>query len=136
MLYEDTFHLLGVARYLNVAVVSAESAPASPWPLPAGPWREGWDALGRADVIVVTRKHAAPDSAAALARRLDERREAGKGGPPLVCVAHLAVSHLEGMRSGARVALPLLGGRRVLAAAGIAEPQGCAAQLPRVAALV
>jgi len=136
LVLDDAFQLLCVARDLNVAVVSAESATASRWPLPAGPWREGWDALGRADVIVVTRKHAAPDSAAALVRRLDERREAGKGRPPLVCVAHLAVSHLEGMRSGARVALPLLGGRRVLAAAGIAEPQSFATQLRRLGAIV
>jgi len=136
LVLDDAFQLLGVARDLNVAVVSVESALASPWPLPAGPWREGWDALGRADVIVVTRKHAAPDSAAALARRLDERGEAGKGGPPLVCLAYLAVSHLEGMRSGARLALPLLGGRRVLAAAGIAEPQSFAAQLRRLGATV
>src|SRR6184192_959087 len=136
LVLDDAFQLLCVARDLNVAVVSAESATASRWQLPAGPWREGWDALGRADVIVVTRKRAAPDSAAALARRLDERREAGKGRPPLVCVAHLAVSHLEGMRSGARVALPLLGGRRVLAAAGIAEPRSFATQLRRLGAIV
>ena len=135
LVLDDAFQLLGVARGLNVAVVSAESATASPWPLPAGPWREGWAALGRADVIVVTRKHAAPDSAAALARRLEQPREEGRG-PPLVCVAYLAVSHFEGMRSGARMALPVLGGRRVLAAAGIAEPESFAAQLRRLGAIV
>src|SRR2546430_12102007 len=64
LVLDDAFQLLAVARDLNIAVVSAESAVASPWPLPAGPWREGWDALGRADVLVVTRKHAAPDAAA------------------------------------------------------------------------
>src|SRR5439155_288964 len=44
---DDAYQLLGVGRDLNIAVVSAESAGASPWPLPAGPWREGLDALGR-----------------------------------------------------------------------------------------
>jgi len=100
LVLDDAFQLLAVARDLNIAVVSAESVAGSPWPLPAGPWREGWDALARADVIVVTRKHATADAATALARRLEAGE--GKGGRTLlVCVAHLAVSQLEGMRSGA-----------------------------------
>src|SRR2546425_1714384 len=52
------------------------------------PWREGWDALGRADVLVVTRKHAAPDAAAALARRLEQRWVDGKRGPTLRSEEH------------------------------------------------
>src|SRR5207245_2706494 len=106
----------------------AESVAGSPWPLTAGPWREGWDALARADVIVVTRKHATADAATALARRL-EAGEGQRGRTLLVCVAHLAVSQLEGMRSGAPTGLQVLGGRRVLAAAGIADPESFAAQL-------
>src|SRR5205823_7719638 len=74
LVLDDAFQLLSVARDLNIAVVSAESAEASRWLLPAGPWREGWDALERADAIVVTRKHAPPEAAEALARRLAERR--------------------------------------------------------------
>jgi len=136
LVLDDAFQLLAVARDLNIAVVSAESAVASPWLLPAGPWREGWDALGRADVLVVTRKHAAPDAAAALARRLEQRWVDGKRGPTLVCVASLAVSHLEGMRSAAHVALRVLGGRRVLAAAGIADPESFAVQLRGLGAMV
>ena len=55
---DDAYQLIGVARDLNIALVSAESAAGSPWPLPAGPWRERWDTLDRADVIIVTRKRA------------------------------------------------------------------------------
>src|SRR5256886_712717 len=58
LVLDDAYQLLGVARDVNVAVVSAESWAGSPWPLPAGPWRERWEALHRADLIVVTRKHA------------------------------------------------------------------------------
>ena len=58
LVLDDAFQLLSVARDLNIAVVSAESAEASRWLLPAGPWREGWDALERADAIVVTRSRA------------------------------------------------------------------------------
>src|SRR5206468_2781977 len=83
-----------VARDLNIAVVSAESVGLSLWPLPAGPWREGSDALERADLIVVTRKRAPLDAAAGVADWLARRRRETP-----VCVAHLALSHLEGLRS-------------------------------------
>ena len=43
------------------------------WPLPAGPWREDWGALGRADVIVVTRRRAAVAESRALAGRIAAR---------------------------------------------------------------
>lgn len=124
LVLDDAYQLLSVARDLNVALVSAESAAGSQWLLPAGPWRERWDALQRADVIVVTRKHASAGAAAGLAERLAERRPAAP-----VCVAVLALSHLEGLRSGTWHELGVLAGRKVLAAAGIADPHGFAAQL-------
>jgi tetraacyldisaccharide 4'-kinase len=130
LVLDDAYQLLGIARDLNIAVVSAESAAGSPWPLPAGPWRERWDALGRADLIVVTRKCASAEAASALADRLHR----GKGTP--VCTAWLAVSHLEGMRSGARHELGALAGRPVVAAAGIADPASFAEQLGKAGASV
>ena len=139
LVLDDAYQLLGVERDLNIAVVSAESAAASPWPLPAGPWREGRDALGRADLIVVTRRCASAEAARALADRLG-RRSAGEGTPgppgPPVCTARLAVTHLEGMRSGGRQELEVLAGRRVTAAAGIADPESFAAQLGTAGASV
>ncbi len=139
LVLDDAYQLLGVERDLNIAVVSAESAAASPWPLPAGPWREGRDALGRADLIVVTRRCASAEAARALADRLG-RRSAGEGTPGTpatpVCTARLAVTHLEGMRSGGRQELEVLAGRRVTAAAGIADPESFAAQLGTAGASV
>ena len=131
LVLDDAYQLLRLARDLNIAVVSAESMAGSPWPLPAGPWRERWDALARADVIVVTRKRAPAGTAGALADTLGRRRP----GVP-VCMAWLALSHLEGMQSGARRELGELAGRRVVAAAGIAEPESFAAQLERTGAVV
>jgi len=134
LVLDDAYQLLGVGRDLNIAVVSAESAAASPWPLPAGPWREGRDALDRADLIVVTRKSASPDAAGALADGLG-RRASGKEGPP-ICTVRLVVSHLEGMRSGTRQELGVLASRRVVAAAGIADPESFAQQLATAGANV
>jgi len=132
LVLDDAYQLLGVGRDLNIAVVSAESAAASPWPLPAGPWREGRDALDRADLIVVTRKSASADAASALADGLG--RGARRG--PSICTARLVVSHLEGMQSGTRQELGALAGRRVVAAAGIADPESFAQQLGTAGASV
>ena len=138
LVLDDAYQLLGVGRDLNIAVVSAESAVASPWPLPAGPWREGRDALDRADLIVVTRKSASADAASALAEGLVRGRSGGPGGPggPPICTVRLVVSHLEGMRSGTRQELGVLAGRRVVAAAGIADPESFAQQLGTAGASV
>jgi len=130
LVLDDAYQLLGVGRDLNIAVVSAESAAASPWPLPAGPWREGRHALKRADLIVVTRKAASAEAAAAVAEQL------GRAGRTPLCLARLAVSHLEGMRSGERQELGVLAGRRVVAAAGIADPESFAQQLATAGASV
>src|SRR2546430_16166362 len=107
----------GVARARSGVVISAESAAGSPWPLPAGPWRERWDALGRADLIVVTRKTATAAVAGALADRLRRNEHAA------LCTAFLSISHLEGVQSGTRHPIEAVTGRRIVAAAGIADPE-------------
>jgi tetraacyldisaccharide 4'-kinase len=131
LVLDDAYQLLRVVRDLNIAVVSVESMDGSTWPLPAGPWRERWDALTRADLIVVTRKWAPAARAADVAAMLARRRP----GVP-VCVAWLELSHLEGMQSGTRGELDMLAGRRVVGAAGIADPESFAAQLRGTGAVV
>ena len=104
--------------------MAVEHLSYSPFPLPAGPWREGWGALGRADGIIVTRKREPADQAAAFADRLTKvwpRTPIG--------VVHLALTGFQGLRSGRAVAEDVLTGRRLLAAAGVADPHSFAAQL-------
>jgi tetraacyldisaccharide 4'-kinase len=124
LVLDDAYQRLDVARDLNIAVVSAERARAVRWPLPAGPWREGFTALDRADLIVVTRRRVTAPEAAALARLLGSRHARTP-----VAVAHLGHSGLEGMRSGKRVPAASLSGKRVVAAAGIADPSSFAVQV-------
>ncbi|HKW41688.1 MAG TPA: tetraacyldisaccharide 4'-kinase [Gemmatimonadales bacterium] len=124
LVLDDAYQLLAVAPDLNIVVISAESVTGSPWPLPAGPWRERWNALDRANLIVVTRKRASAEQAEALAGALGHTRPAVP-----VCVACLALDRLEGMQSGTRRDWAALTGRRVVAAAGIADPESFAAQL-------
>ena len=131
LVLDDAYQLLGVARDVNVAVVSAESWAGSPWPLPAGPWRERWEALHRADLIVVTRKHAPAPAAVEVAGWLARR---GPGTP--IAIAWLTLERLEGIQSGTHSELRILAGREVVAAAGIADPTSFAAQLSAAGARV
>ena len=131
LVLDDAFQLLRVARDLNIVVISAESAEVSPWTLPAGPWREGRDALARADWVVVTRKRAGLDAAGAVADALAARRPARP-----VSLARLALDGFDGLRSGTRHPATVVQGRRVTAAAGIADPHSFAAQLRALGASV
>jgi tetraacyldisaccharide 4'-kinase len=133
LVLDDAYQRLDVARDVNIALVSTESAPprAVAWPLPAGPWREDWSALGRADVIIVTRRRAAIAESHRLAARIAERWPKA-----IVASVHLAVEGLLGLRSGGRVALALLARKRVVVAAGIADPASFAAQVRATGATV
>ena len=124
LVLDDAYQRLDVARDLNIAVVSAERARAVRWALPAGPWREGFGALSRADAIVVTRRRVPVAEARQLAERL-----AAAHPNVVVATAHLGVSRLEGMRSGRSFAAASLSGKRVVAAAGIADPTSFAVQV-------
>jgi tetraacyldisaccharide 4'-kinase len=130
LVLDDAYQRLDVHRDLNVLVMSAETTRAVRWPLPAGPWREGWEALDRADAVIVTRKRATPEAAEALARQLEGRVR----GP--VAVAHLGLGTLEGLVSGTRRPAATLAGKRVVAASGIADPDAFVAQTKATGAAV
>ncbi|MDP3911033.1 MAG: tetraacyldisaccharide 4'-kinase [Gemmatimonadales bacterium] len=129
LVLDDAYQRLDVRRDVNMVLIAAESSDDPPWSLPAGPWREGWTALDRADVIVVTRRRAARAAAEALARRLATPQA-------VVATAYLAVEELAGLHSGRRSTLALVAGRRVVVAAGIADPASLAAQVREAGARV
>jgi tetraacyldisaccharide 4'-kinase len=133
LVLDDAYQRLDVGRDVNVAVVSTESAPPRQvaWPLPAGPWREDWSALGRANVIVVTRRRAAVAESHRLVSRIAQRWPTA-----VVASAHLALNGLVGLKSGRRLELAALARKRVLVAAGIADPASFAAQVRAVGASV
>jgi len=130
LVLDDAFQRLDVVRDLDIAVVSAETSRAVGWPLPAGPWREGLQALGRADLVVVTRKRAPAEEALAFARSL-----ARWTGAP-VAIARLEVTRYAGMRSGTEVSAASLAGQRVVAASGIGDPEAFIAQTKATGAAV
>ena len=130
LVLDDAYQRLDVRRDLNILVMSAETTRAVRWPLPAGPWRESWTALDRADAVIVTRKRATSEAAQALAREVGSRVQ----GP--VAIAHLGLRSLEGLVSGIRAPAAALAGKRVVAASGIADPDAFVAQVKLTGAAV
>lgn len=130
LVLDDAYQRQDVRRDFNIAVVSAETSRAVRWPLPAGPWREGVAALDRADALIVTRKRADAATALEMARALAPRVR----GP--VAVVHLGVREYRGLVSGALVPSAALTGKRVVAAAAIADPDAFVAQTKATGAQV
>ena len=128
---DDAYQRLDIERNLNIAVVSAESGKAPPWTLPAGPWREGWSALRRADLVIVTRKRATITAAATMVRRV--KREVD--GIP-VAVARLGIECFHGLENGGRLEASEIDGAQVVAAAGVADPDTFAGQCRAMGATV
>jgi tetraacyldisaccharide 4'-kinase len=123
LILDDAFQRLDIVRDLNIVLMSAESGFAVRWTLPAGPWREGWRALRRADFLIITRKRATMESAEEMAARVENiapRR-------PLA-IARLGVTGFRGLLSGDRLPTESLEGAVVLAVAGVADPHAFAAQ--------
>jgi len=75
-------------------------------------------------VIVVTRRRAAVAESRALAARIAARWPGA-----VVATVQLALDGLAGLRSGRRVDLSALAKKRVIVAAGIADPVSFAAQV-------
>ena len=130
LVLDDAYQRLDVARDLNICVVSAESALAVAWSLPAGPWREGLSALDRADFLIVTRKRAD----AATARRLAETLAPRVRGPFAIVALELGI--LRGLVSGTEREVSWLAGRRVVVASAIADPGAFVAQIKLTGAQV
>lgn len=130
LVLDDAFQRLDIERDVNICVISAETTRAASWHLPAGPWREGWDALDRADAVIVTRKRA--DLATALA--LAEKVRQAVPGP--VAVAHLDIHRLVGLVTGNESPARILNGRRVVVASAIADPAAFVTQIKLLGAQV
>ena len=130
LVLDDAYQRLDVRRDLNIAVVSAETTRAVRWSLPAGPWREGWRALDRADAVIVTRKRATPEAASALAAIWTRGSRARSRSRTWASLRSKAWS------AGAERPAATLPGKRVVAASGIADPDAFVAQVKATGAAV
>lgn len=127
---DDAYQRLDIRRDLNIVVVSAETSRAVRWLLPAGPWREGLEALNRADALIVTRKRATAGAASRLAEELQREIR----GP--VARVHLGLQQLEGLVSREPRPASTVAGKRVVVASAIADPEAFVAQIKATGAAV
>lgn len=125
---DDAFQHRAIHRDLDIVLVSAETWGPRRRLLPRGPWREPGSALARADIVVVTRKTATPESAGAVG---SECRGLAGGAPVVVC--HLAPTRLHSL-TGEAFPLGWLARRRVLVVASLADPRPLVDQLEELGA--
>ncbi|MEO5814483.1 MAG: tetraacyldisaccharide 4'-kinase [Gemmatimonadaceae bacterium] len=131
VILDDGFQHRRIARVADWVLVAAERWRDDLHLLPAGPLREPTSALGRADVIIVTRKSASLADADTISARLSARFP--KVG---LAVCHLALDTLVDALTGERRPLSWLSDRRIVAAAAVGEPDAFFAQLRALGARV
>lgn len=133
---DDGFQHRRAGRDLDIVLVSAEKWRQRLRLLPAGPLREPLTSLNRAGLIIVTRKSASEDEAAKVAAEL--RSLPSVHGD--IVVAELAPSAVVRTAGGGdgdeSIALESIRNERVLAIAGIGDPDSFFAQLRQLGAIV
>jgi tetraacyldisaccharide 4'-kinase len=128
---DDAFQHRRIARTADVVLLSAEQLMRPLRLLPAGPWREPLYAVGRADLVVITRKAAGIADAERAATRL---RGLFPGMP--IARVHLVPRSLETANGAESLPLSALRGAAVVAIAAIGEPGVFARQLEQLGARV
>lgn len=124
VILDDAFQHRRIGRTSDWVLVSADRWTNDLRLLPAGPLREPIGGLARADVLVVTRKHATRDTAERIGEELAARY------PNLsLAICHLAPAELRSATCDARTPLSWLKGRRLLATAAVGDPEAFVAQL-------
>jgi tetraacyldisaccharide 4'-kinase len=115
---DDAFQHRALHRDLDLVLVPVEGWEPRPRVLPRGPWREGVDALGRADAVVLTRKGGDPARAEAVAAEV-ARMQPGK--PVIRCA--LLPSRLVTLQERIEEPVEFLRGQPVFAIAALATPE-------------
>jgi tetraacyldisaccharide 4'-kinase len=141
---DDGFQHRRADRDLDIVLVSAEKWRKRLGLLPAGPLREPLRSLNRADLIVVTRKSAGEDEAQAVVHALRELPSVhceivvAELAPGAIVAANGGALGSEGGREDDResIATESVRGQRVLAVAGVGDPDSFFAQLRQLGAIV
>jgi Tetraacyldisaccharide-1-P 4''-kinase len=124
VILDDAFQHRRIARVSDWVLVSADRWTNDLRVLPAGPLREPIDGLARADMLVITRKHATLATAEGIGEQLLARY------PRLhLAVCHLTPAGLRGATFEGSEPVSWLRGRRLLATAAVGDPEAFIAQL-------
>jgi len=123
---DDNAQHLWVVPDRQILLLAVETLAGPTQLLPAGPWRERWDA-GRAHVLVLTRKLASVRDADQACTKV---RRAYPGVP--IARAHLAVAGWRPLTGGPLVPDAALATKTLFALCGIADPRPFAAHTRQV----
>jgi tetraacyldisaccharide 4'-kinase len=121
---DDGFQHRALRRDLDVVLVSEEQWVRNRRLLPRGPWREEPAALGRADLVLVTRKTERPALGAAV---FDEIAAFAPAAQTVLC--RLLPRRFRRLGSAEERPLNWVHGREVVALAALADPEPFAANL-------
>ena len=121
---DDAFQHRRIERLEDIVLVSADRWHEPQRLLPAGPWRERPTALSRSSLVIITRKAAPSSDADRLMRRLSTAHGHRDG-----AIVSLQPGSLHDSVTGVKRPLSELAGARVLAVAGIGDPQSFVEQL-------
>jgi tetraacyldisaccharide 4'-kinase len=138
VILDDGFQHLRLKRDLNLLLVNAARVFGNGWLLPAGPMRDRHAAIARADAIVLV------DGAEADPASLSDRDQRGFEGRPVLQARLEPRALLSADPRGDDLTAPprwrehplALGGRRVVAVSGVADPAGFHAMLERLGASI
>lgn len=120
---DDAFQHRRAHRDADVVLLAADRAGPVRL-LPAGPWREPLQSLGRADLVVVTRKSASPVRARELLAHALRFAPRAAG-----CVVWLAPGALTACGSGDTRPAAAIAGTGVLAVSAVGDPRAFEGQL-------
>ncbi len=122
VILDDGFQHVRLSRDVDLVLVSNERGFGNGWMLPAGPMRDSIRAVARADAIIVM---SSGTGASAIRPSQMKKLTAGK-----ILHASVRPRALLLVENGVWRETPLgLGGRRVLAVSGLADPSGFYAML-------
>lgn len=116
LILDDGFQHRRVARDVNILLLDCSRPFGNGRLLPAGPLREPWKAIARADIIILTRCDQKPD-AGLLGRIARLNADAA-----VFTATHRARRLIE-IPSGKSVELDFLDGKRIASFSGIARPR-------------
>lgn len=132
VILDDAFQHRRAARDLDLVLVSADAWTGRQRVLPAGPFREPLSELRRASAILVTRKAATAEQVAEVVRAV----RAAAVDKPVITLRLLPSALVLHEQAATTQQANALGGRRVLAIAGIADTAAFFGQLELLGATV
>lgn len=115
---DDAFQHRRAVRDADVVIVSADSWTGKVRLIPAGPWREPFESIGRASLALITRKAATREKAEEVSRAISR---VAPNVPQ--AVIRLRMSGLvDAGGSGGKQDISILSGKKVLAVSAVGEP--------------